>query len=342
MSPSHPRVSVIIPVYNGAAYVSEAIESVFSQTYHDYEIIVADDGSADNTLEVLKQFGDRIIVLALPHRGVCATRNEAIRQSHGEFIALLDADDIWEPRKLELQVAYLDQHPEFALVYAYSTNFTGNDEGNIVLVKKLDFEGDIFKDIFTKNSFANDTIVMRRSVFDEIGGYDESLTAMEDYELNLRIARKHQIGRVPQSLLRRRIHPGSFYSSGYDNQYIYQLPVYDKQMSDPDVERLIGKSKRDYMSSFILKFIFKNLFDERPEFIPQKLKDLETYDPAKAGLARQLVARHDVSLESWQPLVAEFDAWYADVKHKAELYKNRRTQNFNAGAKQPDSATPAQ
>jgi glycosyltransferase involved in cell wall biosynthesis len=324
MITSNSRVSVIIPVFNNAQFIAEAIQSVFDQTYTNYEIIVADDGSTDNTLEVLKRFGDRVTVLALSHQGVCATRNEAINQSHGEFIALLDADDLWESRKLERQVAYLDQHPEFALVYAYSTNFTGKNEGNVALVKKLDFEGDIFKDIFTKNSFANSTIVMRRSVFDEMDGYDESLTAMEDYELNLRIARKHQIGRVPESLLRRRIHPGSFYSSGYDNQYIYQLPVYDKELSDPEVERIIGTNKRDYMSSFILKFIFKNLFDERPQFINQKLKDLEKYNPAEASLARRLVAAHDVSLESWQPLVPEFDSWYADVRHKAELYKNRR------------------
>jgi len=323
MTTQSPRVSVIIPVFNSAAFVAEAIESVFAQTYHDYEIIVADDGSSDNSLDVLKQFEDRVTILPLPHRGVCATRNEAVRHSHGEFIALLDADDIWEPRKLELQVAYLDQHPEYALVYAYSTNFTGSNEGNVALVKKLDFEGDIFKDIFLKNSFANSTIVMRRSVFDEMGGYDESLTAMEDYELNLRIARTHQIGRVPESLLRRRIHPDSFYSSGYDNQYVYQLPVYDKQMSDPEIEKIIGMSKRDYMSGFILKFIFKNLFDERTEFIEQKLDDLEKYDSTKADLARKLVAAHDISLESWQPLVAAFDAWYADVKHKAELYRER-------------------
>jgi glycosyltransferase involved in cell wall biosynthesis len=322
-SSSSPRVSVIIPVYNGAAFIGEALESVFAQTYTDYEVIVTDDGSTDNTLEVLASFADRITVLKLNHTGVCAARNAAIAASRGELIALIDSDDLWEPHKLELQVTYLDAHPDTALVYSYSTNFTGQDEGNVALIKKVDFEGFIFKELFTKNSFANSTIVLRRSVFDEMGGYDESLMAMEDYELNLRIARKYRIGRIPESLLRRRIHPGSFYSSGYNNQYVYQLPVYDKFMSDPEVEREIGATKADYMSRFILKFIFKNLYDERPEFIEQKLKDLEKYAPEKTKLARQLVADKEISYEAWSQLLPNFDAWYADVKHKAELYRNR-------------------
>ena len=330
MTTNSPRVSVIIPSYNSAKYIGQALESVFAQTYKDYEIIVADDGSTDETVQVLEAYQDRITLLTLPHKGICATRNEAIRQSHGEFIALLDSDDLWEPTKLQLQVAYLDRHSEFALVYAYSTNFTNEDEGNVSLVKKLDFEGHIFKDLFTKNSFANSTIVMRRSVFDEMGGYDESLIAMEDYELNLRIAREYPIGRVPQSLLRRRIHPDSFYSSGYDNQYTYQLPVYDKLMSDPEVQRIIGTPKNEYMSSFILKFIFKNLFDERPEFLDQKLGDLEKYSPEKADIARQLVADSIITPEAWRGLVSEFDVWYDDVKHKAELYKARREKRESA------------
>lgn len=332
MTEKQPRVSVIIPTYDSASFVAEAIESVLRQSYADYEIIVADDGSTDTTREVLERFGDKITFLNLPHRGICATRNAAITKSRGEFIALLDSDDIWEPDKLELQVAYMDTHPEFALVYSYSTNFTGTEEGSVSLVKKIDFEGFVFTDLFTKGSFANSTILMRRSVFNEVGGYDESLTAMEDYELNLRISQKYQIGRVSRSLLRRRIHPGSFYSSGYDNQYTYQLPVYDKYMSDSAVEKLIGKTKAQYMSGFVAKFIFKNLYDQHEEFISQKLDDLQQYSPKKAQLAQKMVAAHSVDPALWAPLIDEFDVWYEDVKHKAELYKERRKNNFDIGA----------
>lgn len=327
-----PRVSIIIPVYNGTAFVAEAIQSALAQTYQDFEIIVADDGSIDDIEKVLQPYSQKIIYLRFSHRGISATRNAAILQSHGEFIALLDSDDLWEPEKLALQIAYLDAHPEFALVYSYSTNFTDDSEGNVALVRRLDFEGFIFKDLFTINSFANSTIIMRRNVFDEVNGYDESLSAMEDYDLNLRIGRDHQIGRVPQALLRRRIHPGSFYSSGYDNQYIFQLPVYEKFMSDSTVAQKIGQSKEEYLSSFILKFIFKNLYDKRLEFIEQKLQDLKHYSEIKVQLAQQLVKTHNLSEAAWRPLIPEFGVWQAEVIHKAILYKERRSHNFNKGA----------
>lgn len=166
----HTRVSVIIPVDNSAKFVVEAIQSVQAQTYKDFEIIVADDGSTDTTAEVLATFGNAINILRLPHQGIYATRNEAIRHSGGEFIALIDSDDIWEPNKLQLQVAYMDNHPEFAVVYSYHVNFTEKSEGGVVLPKKLDFEGYIFKDLFTKNGFANSSIIMCRWVFDAVGG----------------------------------------------------------------------------------------------------------------------------------------------------------------------------
>lgn len=325
-------VSVIIPVFNGAKYVGQAIYSALGQTYDNYEIIVADDGSTDDTAAVLNQFGDKITVLRLNHAGICATRNAAIRESNGEFIALLDCDDLWEPEKLQKQMAYFKAHPELALVYSYSTNFTNETEGDVALVKKIDFEGNIFKDIFFKNSFANSTIVMRREAFDTVGGYDESLKAMEDYELNLRISRKYKIGRVPESLVRRRIHPDSFYTSGYDNQYTYQLPVYDKLLSDKTIATELGITKNDFMRAFVLKFIYKNLYDEHPEFIAQKLKDLVHYAPNSVELANKRVTSHDISPDTWGRLIPEFDAWQADVAHKAALFKNRRKTNFNVGA----------
>lgn len=330
---SYPLVSVIIPVFNGAKYVGQAIASALDQTYSNYEIIVANDGSTDDTAEVLKQFGHKITVLHLNHAGICAARNAAIQKSKGEFIALLDSDDLWEPEKLQEQIDYFKAHPEFALVYSYSTNFTNEAEGDVALVKKIDFEGDIFKDIFFKNSFANSTIVMRREAFDAVGGYDESLKAMEDYELNLRISRAYKIGRVPESLMRRRIHPDSFYTSGYDNQYTYQLPVYDKILSNKAIEAELGTAKANFMRGFILKFIYKNLYDEHPEFIDQKIKDLAHYAPGSVDQANKLVASRDISPDIWSKLIPEFEVWQADVAHKAALFKNRRKTNFDVGAK---------
>lgn len=329
----NPLVSVIIPVFNDATYVGQAITSALNQTYKNYEIIVANDGSTDATADILDSFGSKITVLNLDHSGICASRNAAIRKSRGEFIALLDSDDLWEPEKLQKQIDYFNKHPEFALVYCYNINFTDETEDSVAIVKKVDFEGFIFKDLFFKNGFANSTIIIRRDAFDAVGGYDESLMAMEDYELNLRISRKYQIGRVPESLMRRRIHSSNFYAIGYDNQYTYQLPVYDKLLSDATVRTDLSTTKKSFMNAFILKFIYKNLYDDHVEFIPQKLEDLKKYAPASVPIAQKFIESHDITSSIWATLIPEFDAWQADVAHKALLFKDRRKHNFNAGSK---------
>lgn len=315
-----PRISVIVPACNSEKYIEDALDSVFAQTYTNYEIIVANDGSTDHTPAILDRYGAKIQTVHLAHRGVSAARNRAIKQSQGELIALLDSDDMWEPTKLEKQVAYMDAHPEYALTYTYSTNFTDRADHNVALVRKMDFEGRIFKDLFTSGNPTTSTVIMRREAFDAVGGYDENLVAAEDYELNLRLARRYQMGRVAESLLRRRIHPDSLFSSGYDSQYTYTLPVYEKLLSDPAITQELGVDKMDYLGSFVCKFVFKSLYDGRLESLAEKLGALEAYDPKRARQARILVAKHDISPESWEPLIVAFEPWYADVKHKAALF----------------------
>src|SRR5687768_9931393 len=120
MSNATPKVSVVIPVYNRAKYVGETIESVLSQTYQDFELIVVDDGSTDGSRKVLESFGNRVTVLEHPNRenrGQSAAINRGLAAARGEFVGMLDSDDLWLPRKLELQVGFLDKHPEIGLVY---------------------------------------------------------------------------------------------------------------------------------------------------------------------------------------------------------------------------------
>lgn len=315
-----PRVSVIMPAFNSAKYIEDALESVFAQTYTDYEIVVADDGSTDETPVILDRYVAKVHTVRLAHRGVSAARNKAIEQSRGELIALLDSDDMWEPTKLEKQVAYMNEHPEYALTYTYSTNFTDRSDHSVALVRKMDFEGHVFKELFTSGNPTTSTVIMRREAFDAVGGYDENLAAAEDYELNLRLSRRYEIGRVAESLLRRRIHPESFFASGYDSQYKYTLPVYEKLLSDPAIAHELGVDKTDYLGSFICKFVFKSLYDNRPESLAEKLAVLEHYDPQRASQAHTLVATYDLSPDSWDPLIIAFEPWYADVKHKAALY----------------------
>src|SRR5579864_1877976 len=122
-----PRVSVIIPIYNGAATIERALKSVFEQTFSDFEIVVVDDGSTDDTPSVLAKFGDRIRMILQSNRGFPGARNAGAAASRGDFIALIDHDDQWLPRKLELTVAALDSDPGASLVY--SDLFVVNEAG---------------------------------------------------------------------------------------------------------------------------------------------------------------------------------------------------------------------
>src|SRR5512143_3730544 len=109
---SEPLVSVVMPVYNGARYLRQALESALAQTYRPLEIVVVDDGSTDETPAILAEFGTRIRALRQPNSGSAAARNAALDAARGELIAFLDADDLWLPQKLAVQVEYLREHPD--------------------------------------------------------------------------------------------------------------------------------------------------------------------------------------------------------------------------------------
>src|SRR3990170_3473675 len=146
------KVSVIIPAYNSARFLPEAIESVLAQTYKDYGIIVIDDGSTDNTKETLEPYFDKIKYIYQQNQGAASARNTAIRHSQGEYIAFLDADDVWLPEKLHIQVEYLNNNPGIAMVY--SPSVTISEDGGLTDKKNKNMglpSGDVFDMLFLRN-----------------------------------------------------------------------------------------------------------------------------------------------------------------------------------------------
>jgi glycosyltransferase involved in cell wall biosynthesis len=183
---TNPKVSVVIPAFNSARYIREAIESVFDQDYCDYEIIVIDDGSTDSTLNIVKSYSSRINILTQDHKGPGAARNLGVHHAQGDYIAFLDSDDIWLYDKLRTQVAVLDAEPNLSFVCSEAFVFT-DDDGVIDLWQKDPNVTESFECLLENNFITTLTVLMRRSCFKAVKGFDERLLNAQDYDLWLRL-----------------------------------------------------------------------------------------------------------------------------------------------------------
>lgn len=187
------EVSVIIPTYNRAAKVTRAISSVLDQTFNDFELIVVDDGSVDDTNETLAGFHDRIIVIRHEKNlGVSAARNSGIKVSQSPLIAFLDSDDYWLPGKLEAQVRYFKENPE-AVVCQTEEMWVRNGVRVNPWNKHLKPTGDVFERSLKLCVVSPSAVMIRQEIFDEVGLFDEDFPVCEDYDLWLRIACRHPI-----------------------------------------------------------------------------------------------------------------------------------------------------
>jgi glycosyltransferase involved in cell wall biosynthesis len=180
-------ITVIIPVYNGAGYVRKAVDCVLAQQPAPRETIVIDDGSTDNTLETLAAYGDRIRLITQPNGGPARARNHAMRVATTEWVAFLDSDDEWMPEKLAKQWAMIDGAD---LVYTDRTNF--GPLGEIVGETQSDgvklWEGDVFEHLLMDNFITTSSVLARRSLIQQVGGFDEQLGVCEDWDLWLKLA----------------------------------------------------------------------------------------------------------------------------------------------------------
>jgi len=198
-----PKISVIIPTYNRAMLLRSAINSVLSQTYDDYEIIVIDDGSTDDTAEVVKEFpADKLRYVFQENNGRSAARNNGIKIARGEYIAFLDSDDLFLPTKLELQAQFLDNNPDYGLVYSFAK--TVDESGK--LLHQYFYEGDlsgwIYPDLLSlrNNVITTPTVMVRAQIIAELGGFDETMDICEDLDLWCRIARTYEVMQIRQHL----------------------------------------------------------------------------------------------------------------------------------------------
>lgn len=240
----NPKVSVVIPSYNRAHLIGESIQSVLDQTYQDFELIVVDDGSSDNTEDVVRGFNDsRISYTYQDNKGISAARNAGIRKARGRYFAFLDSDDFWFRELLDLEVPILEENPNVGLVYAkaQAIDVDGELKGQISGALQK-YPGQTLKSALYGNFVCIQTAIMRRECFDRVGLFDETLKARVDYDLWIRMAKHYHFAYLNKVLAHFRIHTGGYThskSEHFADVCAGRIRVLDKAFSDPDLSHEI-------------------------------------------------------------------------------------------------------
>lgn len=216
MSNAKPKISVILPVYNGQDHLTEAIDSVLSQSFSDFELIIVNDGSTDGSAAIIEELDDsRIRFFQKSNKGLAATLNRAISLARGEYIARQDQDDVCLPSRFERQVAFLDANPDVGMVGTSAEIRVGNERTNRYLKHPIDNASLKFGLLFD-NHFVHSSVMIRRSVLEGLGGYSEDSARQppEDYELWSRVMKKYKLANLPEVLLAYREVEGSMSRTG--------------------------------------------------------------------------------------------------------------------------------
>lgn len=269
------KVSVIIPTYNRGDYICEALDSVFAQTFQDFEVIVVDDGSTDGTRQKIKRYMPRIKYIYQENAGVSAARNKGIAVSKGRYLAFLDSDDLWVRDKLKLQVEFMDSNPGFGMVCCDICMLKRDQIVYPSAFQKKRFmaSGYIFGNLIRENFISTPTVMVRREVFNNIGMFDELLPVAEDYDMWLRIAREYLIGVMDTCLVRCRMHDANISWAKimmYPDMHIKALKKHEKiRYSDNEfvMKHIRERLSEEYYSRGYINFCQGNNKLARTDFL---------------------------------------------------------------------------
>lgn len=199
------KVSVIIPTYNRANLIERSVRSVLNQTYDYIEVIVVDDGSTDNTEEIIKSINDnRIIYYKQENGGAAKARNTGVSLATSEYIAFHDSDDVWREDKLFKQMSFLEENPHYGMVYC-NFMFHKMDGNKNIIPRDVnvigDLDGDIFFTLLVNNTVGAPTMLLKKSLFEELNGFDTSLSCLEDWDFAIRFSEYYYIGYLDEVLM---------------------------------------------------------------------------------------------------------------------------------------------
>lgn len=272
---SNPLVSVIIPAFNAEHFISEALDSVFAQTYRLIEVIAVDDGSTDKTADIVRKYvrdvqdarnvrtseAIELIYIYQENAGPSKARNTGIKAAKGDYIAFLDADDRWTPEKLEKQMKFMTANPEISFVFGDMMVFDAHESVIDSVFKKYGYppcneKGKIinaFENLLERNFIPTGTDLIKKACFEKTGYFDESVKHGEDYGLWLRITLMYEIGYIPEILMQRRLHNKNL-SKEQEKFYKSKISLLESIKKE---YALIIKQKNVDINSFILKSIKK-------------------------------------------------------------------------------------
>ena len=301
-----PLVSVVIPAYNSAAFITETVDSVLQQTYPNLEVLVIDDGSTDNTREVLKPYEEKIEYYRKDNGGPASARNFGIRKASGVYVAFLDADDLWKEEKIDRQVKRFDEMPGTGLVHTGSVQLK---DGKIIeRASRHCPNGNVFKELFSQNFIGTSTVLVRKECFQSLGLFDtrEGFMAVEDYDMWLRIARKYRIEYIAEGLVYYRVHAEGI-SRNIDRSYLNEKRVIEEAISRwPQIkEEAVSIRKR-------MAVLYENYGTELLEYLNlpearQKLMESLKYFPLKPDVWIKVI-------KTWLPL--SLFKWARKIKRK--------------------------
>jgi glycosyltransferase involved in cell wall biosynthesis len=243
-----PAVSVVIATYNRARFLPETIESILQQKFEDYELIVVDDGSSDDTRKVLECYGSRIRYFYQDNGGPSAARNFAIEQARAPWIAIQDSDDLSTPNHLETLYGYTRQHPDCGMVFANGCYLGGPEHNRETIIpahksQRLAHEGIRLVDLFEKSIVRLQAALISKKAYDRIGGHDESLRICMDLDLSFRLFMNFPIGYVDQPLFLYRKHEGNI-GRNEELRLTENILVIQKLVNDyPEAKRWLGSHK---------------------------------------------------------------------------------------------------
>jgi glycosyltransferase involved in cell wall biosynthesis len=320
-----PKVTVAIPAYNAMEYLPETLKSVLNQTYPDFEVIIVNDGSTDNIVEWFTGIKDpRVKLISQINRGLAGARNTGIENARGEYIALVDADDVWESTKLEKQIRLLDDDDDLEVTYTWASLINEKGE-SIGKIHKTEIEGKIWEQLLERNPIKPSSVVLRRSCFDRVGLFDENLRSfVEDWDMWLRLAKLYSFRAVKEPLLYYRERSSSVSKNWDAMQKSYQI-VIEKAFADAPAE-IMPRKQISYSLAYI-HLAFQAMQSQNPDLQTViKFRNLAvTANPKlrhswlnfRLGIA--IAATHYLGLDVYQKLLVILQAMRGYLTNKERV-----------------------